>query len=97
MSNQLKEYLTRYIEHVDNEEFDKLITSELIEKGLIDEFLDTLYESGGSVSTEVVTKQLVDFHAKHNVRMTESQKESLETKFRYLASKHQVALFKALI
>lgn len=97
MSPQLKEYLLRNVEYVENEEFDKLISPELIENGLIDELLDVLYELGGSISPEVVTKQLVDFYAKHKLRISESKKEALETKFIYLANKHQVALYKSLI
>lgn len=97
MSQQFKEFMQRNIKYIENEEFDKLICPELMENGWLDELLDVLYSCGGSISPEVLTEQLVDFYAKQKLRISESQKEALETKFTYLANKQQVAFYKLLV
>ena len=76
------------------EEFDKLICREVIENGWLDELLDLLYECGASVSTEVITKQLIEVHASKEAA---NHKEDLETRIRYLINKHQIMLFKTIL
>lgn len=68
-----------------------------MEKDLLDELLDLLYKCGASVSTETITKQLVDFYVKSDSGIPLSQKEALEAKARYLINKHQIALMKTIV
>lgn len=96
MSPQLKEFLIRNTHHIEKEEFDKLICPEVMEKGWLDELLNFLYKCGGSVSTEVVTQQLINFYIKDASDLTANQKEDLETKTRYLMNKHQIELIKTI-
>ena len=94
MTPALKSYLNNNKCHIDKEEFDKLICREVIENGWLDELLDILYECGASVSTEVITKQLIEVHAS---KKAANHKEDLETRIRYLINKHQIMLFKTIL
>ena len=76
MTPALKSYLNNNKCHIEKEEFDKLICREVIENGWLDELLDILYECGASVSTEVITKQLIEVHASKEAA---NHKEDLET------------------
>lgn len=94
MTPQLKEFLENHRANIEKEEFDKLICHEVIENGWLDELLDVLYECGTSVSTEVITQQLIEFHlAKKPLR----HKEDAETRVKYLINKHQIMLFKTIL
>jgi hypothetical protein len=94
MTPALKNYLDNNKCYIEKEEFDKLICPEVIENGLLDELLDLLYECGASVSTEVITKQLIEVHASKEAA---NHKEDLETRIRYLINKHQIMLFKTIL
>ena len=94
MTPALKSYLSNNKCHIEKEEFDKLICPEVIENGWLDELLDLLYECGASVSTEVITKQLIEVHASKEAA---NHKEDLETRIRYLINKHQIMLFKTIL
>ena len=94
MTPALKSYLSNNKCHIEKEEFDKLICREVIENGWLDELLDLLYECGASVSTEVITKQLIEVHASKEAA---NHKEDLETRIRYLINKHQIMLFKTIL
>jgi len=94
MTPALKSYLNNNKCHIEKEEFDKLICREVIENGWLDELLDILYECGASVSTEVITKQLIEVHASKEAA---NHKEDLETRIRYLINKHQIMLFKTIL
>lgn len=94
MTPQLKEFLENHRANIEKEEFDKLICPEVIENGWLDELLDFLYECGTSVSTEVITQQLIEFHL---AKKPLSHKEDAETRVRYLINKHQIMLFKTIL
>ena len=94
MTPALKSYLSNNKCHIEKEEFDNLICPEVIENGWLDELLDFLYECGASVSTEVITKQLIEVHASKEAA---NHKEDLETRIRYLINKHQIMLFKTIL
>ena len=94
MTPALKNYLNNNKCYIEKEEFDKLICPEVIENGWLDELLDLLYECGASVSTEVITKQLIEVHASKEAA---NHKEDLETRIRYLINKHQIMLFKTIL
>lgn len=94
MTPALKSYLINNKCHIEKEEFDKLICREVIENGWLDELLDFLYKHGASVSTEVITKQLIEVHASKEAA---NHKEDLETRIRYLINKHQIMLFKTIL
>ena len=94
MTPALKNYLNNNRCYIEKEEFDKLICHEVIENGWLDELLDFLYECGASVSTEVITKQLIEVHASKEAA---NHKEDLETRIRYLVNKHQIMLFKTIL
>ena len=94
MTPALKSYLSNNKCHIEKEEFDKLICREVIENGWLDELLDFLYKCGASVSTEVITKQLIEVHAS---KKSANHKEDLETRIRYLINKHQIMLFKTIL
>ena len=94
MTPALKTYLNNNKCYIEKEEFDKLICREVIENGWLDELLDFLYECGASVSTEVVTQQLIDFYL---TGKPFSVKEDVETKARYQINKHQIALIKTIL
>ena len=94
MTPQLKEFLENHRANIEKEEFDKLICREVIENGWLDELLDFLYKCGASVSTEVITKQLIEVHASKDAA---NHKEDLETRIRYLINKHQIMLFKTIL
>lgn len=94
MTPALKSYLSNNKCHIEKEEFDQLICCEVIENGWLDELLDFLYECGASVSTEVITKQLIEVHASKEAA---NHKEDLETRIRYLINKHQIMLFKTIL
>lgn len=93
MTPQLKEFLENHRANIEKEEFDKLICREVIENGWLDELLDFLYECGASVSTEVITEQLIEFHV---AKKPSNNKEDSETRIRYLINKHQIALIKTI-
>ena len=94
MTPALKNYLNNNRCYIEKEEFDKLICHEVIENGWLDELLDFLYECGASVSTEVITKQLIEVHTSKEAA---NHKEYLETRIRYLINKHQIMLFKTIL
>ncbi|MBR3965674.1 MAG: hypothetical protein IKJ91_01215 [Clostridia bacterium] len=94
MTSALKNYLNNNRCYIEKEEFDKLICREVIENGWLDELLDLLYECGASVSTEVIAKQLIEFHVANK---PSNHKEYLETRIRYLINKHQIALIKTIL
>ena len=94
MTPALKNYLNNNRCYIEKEEFDKLIGHEVIENGWLDELLDFLYECGASVSTEVITKQLIEVHTSKEAA---NHKEDLETRIRYLINKHQIMLFKTIL
>lgn len=94
MTPSLKSYLSNNKRHIEKEEFDKLICREVIENGWLDELLDFLYKYGASVSTEVITKQLIEVHASKEAA---NHKEDLETRIRYMINKHQIMLFKTIL
>ena len=94
MTPAIKNYLNNNRCYIEKEEFDKLICREVIENGWLDELLDFLYECGASVSTEVITKQLIEVHAS---KESANHKEDLETRIRYLINKHQIMLFKTIL
>ena len=94
MTPALKNYLNNNRCYIEKEEFDKLICHEVIENGWLDELLGFLYEYGASVSTDVITKQLIEFHME---KKPSNYKEDLETRIRYLINKHQIMLFKTIL
>lgn len=94
MTPALKSYLSNNKCHIEKEEFDQLICREVIENGWLDELLDFIYKCGASVSTEVITKQLIEVHASKEAA---NHKEDLETRIRYLINKHQIMLFKTIL
>ena len=94
MTPALKSYLNNNKCHIEKEEFDNLICPEVIENGWLDELLDLLYECGASVSTEVITKQLIEVHASKEAA---NHKKDLEIRIRYLINKHQIMLFKTIL
>ncbi len=94
MTPTLKNYLNNNRCYIEKEEFDKLICREVIENGWLNELLDFLYECGASVSTEVITKQLIEFYVANKVS---NNKENVEAKIRYLLNKHQIMLFKTIL
>ena len=93
MTPALKNYLNTNRAHIEKEEFDKFICPEVIENGWLDELLDFLYECGASVSTEVITKQLIEFYAAKN---PSNHNEDTYARVRYLINKHQIALVKTI-
>ena len=94
MTPALKNYLKNSKCHIETEEFDKLICREVIENGWLDELLDFLNECGASVSTDVITKQLIDFYMANKPL---DHKEDFETRIRYLINKHQITLIKTIL
>ncbi len=94
MTPALKSYLSNNKCHIEKEEFDQLICRAVIENGWLDELLDFIYKCGASVSTEVITKQLIEVHASKEAA---NHKEDLETRIRYLINKHQIMLFKTIL
>ena len=94
MTPALKNYLNNNRCYIEKEEFDKLICREVIENGWLDELLDFLYECGTSVSTEVITQQLIEFHL---AKKPLSHKEDAERRVKYLINKHQIALIKTIL
>ena len=97
MSPELKAFFQRNIPIIESNEIDKLICSEVIEKGLMDELLDFLYDCGGSPSTEVITEQMIAYCVHNNPKFTAEKKEALRLKIRYLINKHQLALVNTIM
>lgn len=97
MSPELKNFLNKHITDIENEEIDKLICQEVIEKKLLDELLDFLYDCGAPLSTGVVTDQLIKYYILNNPKLTAEQKETLQLKIGYLINKYQATLVSAII
>lgn len=97
MSPELKNFLNKHITYIENEEIDKLICQEVIEKKLLDELLDFLYDCGAPLSTETVTDQLIKYYILNNPKLTAKKKEALQLKICYLINKYQATLVSAII
>ena len=97
MSPELKNFLNKHITYIENEEIDKLICQEVIEKKLLDELLDFLYDCGAPLSTGVVTDQLIKYYVLNNPMLTAKKKEALQLKICYLINKYQATLVSAII
>ena len=94
MTAELKAYLNKNKSNIEREEFDALVTAEVIEKGILEEMLDFLCECGVGVSTEAVTRALTDYYLRN---APAKERENAERKVGYLLNRHQITLFKTLV
>ena len=97
MSLELKNYLNKHIADIENEETDKLVCREVIEKKLLDELLDFLYDCGAPLSVGTVTDQLIKYYVQSNPELTSEKKERLLLKICYMINKHQAMLVRAIL
>ena len=97
MSPELKNFLYKHIADIENEETDKLVCREVIEKKLLDELLDFLYDCGAPLSTGAVTDQLIKYYVQSNPGLTTEKKERLLLKICYMINKHQAMLARTIM
>ena len=97
MSPELKNFLNKHIADIENEETDKLVCREVIEKKLLDELLDFLYDCGAPLSTGAVTDQLIKYYVQSNPGLTTEKKERLLLKICHLINKYQATLVSTIM